>query len=385
VTVRERSRARELNLLRVFHEIRAGVNETITELIRSTGLSRPSVSSLVAELIEFGWIEVVDPASDGQGGRPPQRFRFRAGVGTLVGLDIGVHRINVLLADLAGEIIFSRTFDVEPTATPTERLAVVDAALEATLGEAVVPADAIWSVGVAVTGPVDADGRTSMVSPLPDWAEVNLVSHLGQRFACPVRVENDVKLALLAEHEWGVARGAGDVVFILAGQRTGAASMVNGQVVRGHGGAAGEIGALPAVRWHTAIERLHTLAGSPESLKENERAAWTFDQAQRSNPEAKKLVWKYARDVATGAAAVVLTLDPEIVVLGGGSTQWAKLWIAEFSAVLNKSVVRMPEVRVSTLGGDHVGRGAIRLAMAAVESSLFTDELLPPRAPTAVA
>ncbi|MBG6237732.1 putative NBD/HSP70 family sugar kinase [Mycetocola sp. CAN_C7] len=383
MTVREKPRVRELNLLRVFREIRAGGKETTTELIRSTGLSRPSVTSLVIELIELGWIEVVDPASDGQGGRPPQRFCFRAQVGTLVGIDIGVHRISVLLADLAGEVLFSRKFDVEPTATPTERLAAVDAALETTLSEADVSADAIWAVGAAVTGPVDADGRTSMVSPLPDWAEVDLVAHLAQRFSCPIRVENDVKLALLAEHEWGVARGASDVVFILAGQRTGAASMVNGQVVRGHGGAAGEIGALPAVRWHTAIERLHPLTGSPASLKESERAAWTFEQAQRSNAEAKKLVWKYARDVATGAAAVVLTLDPEIVVLGGGSTQWASLWIAEFSAVLNKSVVRMPEVRVSTIGGDHVARGAIRLAMAAVENSLYGDKLLPPLLPAA--
>lgn len=385
MTVREKQGVRELNLLRVLREIRSGEGVTTTELIRATGLSRPSVTSLVTELIELGWIDVVDPTSDGQGGRPPQRFRFRAGVGTLIGLDIGVHRISVLLANLSGDVLISRKFDVEPTATPTERLIAVDAALESTLTDAGVSPDGIWAVGAAVTGPVDADGRTSMVSPLPDWAEVDLVSHLGGRFSCPIRVENDVKLALLAEHEWGVARGARDIVFILAGQRTGAASMVNGQVVRGHGGAAGEIGALPAVRWSTAIERLHPLAGSPASLKESERAAWTFEQAQRSNADARKLVWKYARDVATGAAAVVLTLDPEVVVLGGGSTRWASLWIAEFSAVLNKSVVRMPDVRVSTMGGDHVARGAIRLAMAAVESSLYGDKLLPPLRPTATA
>jgi predicted NBD/HSP70 family sugar kinase len=383
VTTREKPGARELNLLRALREIRAGRNETTTELIRATGLSRPSVTSLVTELIDLGWIEVVEPAPDGQGGRPPQRFRFRADVGTLVGLDIGVHRISVLLADLSGQVTFSRKFDVEPTATPTERLARVDDALESTLTDAGVAVDAIWAVGAAVTGPVDAEGRTSMVSPLPDWAEVDLIAHLGRRFSCPIRVENDVKLALLAEHEWGVARGAQDVVFILAGQRTGAASMVNGQVIRGHGGAAGEIGALPAVRWRTAIERLHPLVGAPESLRESERAAWTFEQAQRSNPEAKKLVWKYARDVATGAAAAVLLIDPEVVVVGGGSTQWAHVWIPEFSAVLNKSVVRMPEVRVSNMGGDHVARGAIRLAMATVESALYGNKLLPPRRPTA--
>lgn len=381
VTSNEKPKVRQLNLARTLDEVRAGGEVTITHLIRSTGLSRPSVNSMVTALMDLGWVEAVSAASDGQGGRPPQRYRFNAGVGRLIGLDIGVHRVSAVLTDLAGVIQAGETREVDPFAEPAKRLEAVDQVIAELLRGASVTAEEVWSVGAAVTGAVDAEGRTSMFTPMPRWGEVDLIGHLSQTFACPVRVENDVKLALLAEHSWGAVQGVEDVVYVLAGQRTGAASMVNGRLVRGHGGAAGEIGALPAVRWSIATERFLRVPGAPESIRESERAAWTFEQARRSDPVAKKVVRRYARDIATGAAAVALTLDPEVVVIGGGSAKWASLWLPEFSAMLNKSVVRMPEIRVSTLGGDHVARGAIRLAMSEVERRLHGATLLPAERP----
>jgi predicted NBD/HSP70 family sugar kinase len=383
VTKPENPQVRDLNLVRTFREVRAGSGSTTTELVRATGLSRPSINSLVSELMDLGWVVAVEPVPSGQGGRPPQRFRFHAEIGRLLGIDIGVHRISAVLTDLAGTVLAGHELAVEPTAAPPQRLDRLDEVVEAALAGAGATPDAVWSVAAAVTGPVDAQGRTSMVSPLPGWAEVDLVGHLGRRFTCPVQVENDVKVALLAEHEWGVVSGARDVVYILAGLRTGAAALVNGRLVRGHGGAAGEIGALPAVRWLTALEDLQHVPGMPGSLRESERSAWTFRQARQGNAEAREAVWRYARDLATGAAAVVLTLDPEIVVLGGGNTPWADLWGAEFGAMLSKSVVRMPQVRVSSLGPDHVARGAVRLAMADVESTFYAERLLPAERPRA--
>jgi predicted NBD/HSP70 family sugar kinase len=383
VTRSEKPRVRELNLARTLDEIRAVSEATITELIYATGLSRPSVNSLVTALIDLGWVEAVTASSDGQEGRPPQRYRFNAGIGRLVGLDIGVHRVSAVLTDLSGVVIAGVTLDVDPSAEPSARLEVVDEVVDRLLAVASITPGEVWSVGAAVTGAVDAAGRTSMFSPMPRWGEVDLIGHLSHTFSCPVRVENDVKLALLAEHSWGAVQGAQDVVYVLAGQRTGAASMVNGRLVRGHGGAAGEIGALPAVRWSIATERFLHIPGMPESLRESERAAWTFEQAQRSDPAAKKIVRKYARDIATGAAAVALTLDPQIVVIGGGSARWASQWLPEFSAMLNKSVVRMPEIRVSTMGGDHVARGAVRMAMSEVERRLHGGTLLPAERPDA--
>mgnify|MGYP003743117851 CR=1 FL=1 len=229
---------REYNLERTLRAIRSSGPSTTSELTRATGLSRPSINSLVSELVGLGWVDVVEPVLDGQGGRPPQRFAFRSRAGLLVGLDIGVHRISVLLADLDGAVLVDHQVAVDPTLAPSERLEAIDRTLHEALAEHGASPQDVWAVGAAVTGPVDATGRTSLFSPLPGWTDVDLVGHLATTFSCPVSVENDVKLALLAEHAWGAAQGADDVVYILAGLRTGAAAFVNGVLVKGHAGAA---------------------------------------------------------------------------------------------------------------------------------------------------
>jgi predicted NBD/HSP70 family sugar kinase len=372
---------REYNLERTLGAIRSSGPSTTSELTRATGLSRPSINSLVSELVGLGWVDVVEPVLDGQGGRPPQRFAFRSRAGLLVGLDIGVHRISVLLADLDGTVLVDHQVAVDPTLAPPERLGAIDQTLREALAEHGASPQDVWAVGAAVTGPVDATGRTSLFSPLPGWTDVDLVGHLSATFPCPVSVENDVKLALLAEHAWGAAQGADDVVYILAGLRTGAAAFVNGVLVKGHAGAAGEIGRLPVVRWKKAIGILRGDDAGDDDLDVDAAAAsTTFETARRGDPGARRLVREYARAVATGASALVLTLDPEVVVLGGGSTPWADLWVPEFSAMVGRSVIRMPDVRVSTLGGDHVARGAVRLAMSQVESSHLTGGIRPARA-----
>lgn len=371
---------REYNLERTLAAIRSKGPLTAAQIARATGLSRPSVTSLVNELTGLGWIDVIEPVLDGQGGRPPQRFGFRSTAGLLLGFDVGVHRITALLSDLTGSVLAEHRFEVAPELEAAERLAALDAAARQVLALHGASPEAVWSVAAAVTGPVDASGRTSLFSPLPGWTEVDLVEQLHRTFTCPVQVENDVKLGLLAEHRWGAAQGARDVVYVLAGLRTGAAAFVNGALVKGHAGAAGEIGRLPVVRWAKAIE----LLVGEDAAGDADGARATFEAARRGDPEARSRVRRYARAVATGASALVLTLDPEVVVLGGGSAPWADLWVPEFSASVSRSVIRMPQVRVSTLGGDHVARGAIRLAMQQVEASHLTGGVRPARGPGVV-
>ncbi|WP_198671543.1 ROK family transcriptional regulator [Desertihabitans aurantiacus] len=371
----------DLTALRVFAALRESPG-TIAELTRATGLSRPSTTNALARLGELGWVVAGDSVPDGQNGRPAQRFRYCAEAGALVGIDIGVHRIAGLLTDLAGHRLAHEQVRVEHDSPPSRRLAAMDAMLGSLLqADSVAPGD-VWSVAAGVTGPVDERGRTLLSTPLPDWHEVDLVAHLSALFDAPVQVENDVKLALHSEHEWGAARDMRDVVYVLAGVRTGAAVMVDGRVVKGHGGAAGEIGALPAVRWKTAPDNLRETPGLPAELSENGYMAWTAERARMGDETARTLMRRYAQDVATGAAALVLTMDPEAVVVGGGMVAAESLWVPEFSAALSKSVLRMPKVLVSTLGSDHVARGAIRLAMQEVAGRYFGTRLLPVRRST---
>ncbi|MGM7445465.1 helix-turn-helix domain-containing protein, partial [Streptomyces tunisiensis] len=98
---------RRINSAVVLHALRATDCATLTEVTRVTGLSRPTVEGVVEGLIEAG---LVVEAAAGEGaarrqGRPARRFRFRAEAGHLLGLEIAVHRVAALLADLDGRVI----------------------------------------------------------------------------------------------------------------------------------------------------------------------------------------------------------------------------------------------------------------------------------------
>ncbi|MFU0242889.1 ROK family protein, partial [Streptomyces scabiei] len=284
-------------------------------------------------------------------------------------------------SDLEGNPVRTLRRPVGPEAPPAARLSEVDRVIDDVLRASGMTPDDVWAVTVGVTGPVDAAGRTSLSTPLPGWTEADPVAHLAARFSCPVRVENDCKLAAVAERWKGVAQDAADSVFRLAGLRTGAVLSLDGTRRRGPGGAAGEIGALKAVRWLTAPDHLRSCPGLPATAAPGEAAARVFQAARDGHRDARTAVRRYTRDLAVGVAALVLTLDPQVVVYGGGFSRSADVVLEPLRRELAKHCLRLPELRASTLGDESVALGAVRLALDEVDDRLLSDGLSAPTAP----
>ncbi|GAA3455177.1 MULTISPECIES: ROK family transcriptional regulator [Dactylosporangium] len=381
ITGTDLSRLRELNSLTVVRALRDQPPATVTELAKLTGLSRPAVDVIAQGLVTGGWATVVEPGASSVVGRPARRYRFRATAGHVIGVDVGGHKVLALLADLDGDVTHTARRSVAADAGPAERLAALDQVLAEILRESGKTAEDIWAVSVGVTGPVDASGRTTLFSPMPGWDSVDLPAHLSDRFACPIIVENDCKLAALAERWQGAASDANDIVFLLAGMRMGAGLIIDGVLRRGYGGAAGEIGALKAVRWLTAPEHLQRCPGVPATVGPDDAAAWVFNAARAGNRDARTAVTRYVKDIAIGTAALVLALDPQVVVFGGGFSRSADLVLEPLQRELAKLCLRVPDVRASTLGADSVALGALRLALNEVDRRLFTAGLSAPIAP----
>ncbi|ANZ41589.1 transcriptional regulator [Lentzea guizhouensis] len=377
------ARMREMNQLSVLWALRGNPPSTVTELAGRTGLSRPAADVLVQQLVAEGWAEVEEPGASSTVGRPARRYRFfRAGAGHVLGIDVvGVHKVLVMLCDLEGNLVGSLRRPVDPKAGLTERLASVDQTIDDVLGEAGMVAADVWAVTVGVTGPVDENGRTSIATQLPGWVAADPVAHLRARFTCPIQVENDCKLAAVAERWKGVAQDADDIVYLLAGLRTGAGLIIDGTLRRGFGGAAGEIGALKAVRWLNAPQHLASCAGVPAGAKPGEAAAWVFRAAREGDSAAKTAVQRYIRDLAIGVAALVLTLDPQIVVYGGGFSRSADLVLEPLRRELAKHCLRVPELRASTLRDEGVALGGLRVALDQVDDRLLGGQLAAPVAP----
>jgi predicted NBD/HSP70 family sugar kinase len=375
------SRLRELNSLTVIRALRDQPPTTVTELAGITGLSRPAVDVIAQGLVTSGWATVVEPGGSSTVGRPARRYRFRASAGHVIGIDVGAHKILALLADLDGNVVHTTRSAVAADADPGERLAALDQTLATCLREAGKTGPDIWALTVGVTGPVDATGKTTLFTPLPGWQSVDLPAHLSDRFTCPIIVENDCKLAALAERWQGAARDANDIVFLLAGMRMGAGLIIDGVLRRGYGRAAGEIGALKPVRWLTAPSHFERCPGVPATVSPEDAAAWVFNAARDGNRDARATVNRYVKDLAIGTAALVLTLDPQVVIFGGGFSRSADLVLDPLRRQLEKLCLRVPEVRASTLGADGVALGALRLALDEVDQRLFTAGLSAPVAP----
>ncbi|SEK86503.1 ROK family transcriptional regulator [Nonomuraea pusilla] len=370
------SRLRQLNSLTAIKALRGAGPLTLSALAERTGLSRPSMKEVADELVELGWVEEVRP-SPGTMGRPARRYRFRADSGHLVGVDIGAHNVRAALSDLDGEILAETRQPVLPGAPLDERLAALERAISGCLALSRTTVDDLWTISVGTSGVIDVEGRVIYSAAVPAWRDLDLAGRVREMFPCEVLIENDSRLAALAESRRGTAKGVRDMVFLHVGRRMGAAAVIGGTVHRGFGAASGEIVMLPESRWFDAPEHLNGCAVVPEGTPPEDAAGYTLAAARNGDPVALEAVGRYVDDLAVGTAAMVLILDPEVVVLGGGFSRSADVLLPPLRERLERRCMRMPEVRASTLGDECVVVGAIDYAVEHLDRQLFAPDAGP--------
>ncbi|WP_055590317.1 ROK family protein [Peterkaempfera griseoplana] len=369
---------RRINSAVTLRALRDGRELTLTRLVGDTGLSRPTVEGVIEGLVESGLVAEVDHSQDSarQRGRPARWFRFRSEAGHVLGVEIGVHSVRAVLADLTGRVTASCARPVDEALEADDRLGAARTLVAELLRRAGVSRDSLWAVGIGTPGIVDGEGTVRLGTAMPGWTGLELGSRLRRSFRCPVLVENDANLAAIAEHWQGAAAGMGDVVFVLAGLSPGAGSLINGRLHRGFGGAAGEIGALHLLGREATPERLLSTTGKPLNPLDEAAVARVLRLAREGDEVARGAMDRFLQRLVHDVAALVLAIDPEIVVVGG--------WAAGLDGVLEplreqlgRFCLRAPEVALSALGEDVIALGALRVALDQVEEQLFAVEQAP--------
>jgi predicted NBD/HSP70 family sugar kinase len=368
---------RRINSAVTLRALRDGEILTLTQLAGGTGLSRPTVEGVIEGLLENGLVAEVVAVPDAgarQRGRPARHFRFRAEAGHTLGIEIGTHGARVVLADLRGRVLGRLAGPIGEGLGPDERLAKVRATVAELLRHSGVSRGSLRAVGVGTPGVVDAEGVVRLGTALPGWTGLELAARLRRSFRCPVMVENDANVAAIGEHWQGRAQGMGDVVFVLAGLSPGAGSLIGGRLHRGFGGAAGEIGALHLLGQEDSPELLLSPGGSePIAPLDEEAVSRMLRQAAKGDATAIRGKERFLRRLVRDVAALVLAIDPQIVIIGG--------WAAGLDAVLEplreqlqRMCLRPPEVHLTALGEEAIATGALRIALDAVERQLFSVE-----------
>ncbi|MFF0159918.1 ROK family protein [Streptomyces sp. NPDC005263] len=365
----------------------------LSTLAEATRLSRPTVEAIVEELTDRGLIEVA-PAVSARGqrspGRPARRFRFRPHAGFVVGVDVRPRSVSACLADLDGRAVAVERKAVRADLGGPARARAVVSVVRGAIDRA--GADArVWAATIGTPGLVDrSNTRIRQADNLKGWAEADVVTTLHDALGCPVAVENDANLAALGEQWRGVGGSADEMVFVLLGERLGAGVITGGRLLRGHRGAAGEIGFIRfpgSTSSRPGLEPLVADGGTPDR-KDPARhtGADLVRAAAEGDPRAVAAITSYGRRLAAGIAPVLLALDPALVVLGTGLfadpdlLPAGEILLRATEEEADSLLVDLPRWRLSSLGDEAVITGAVRFALSSVEEVLRTrPTLLPAR------
>ncbi|HTY71664.1 MAG TPA: ROK family transcriptional regulator [Actinomycetes bacterium] len=356
---------------------------TRTELAGRTGLSKPSISAMLAALLDRGAVQEVGQVS-GRKGPAAVLYQVAPDCAWSVGIDIGHDRLRVAVADVTGTVRASQTADVRRTRAGLVRQ--VRNCTAAVLGQVGLGVADVDQVVVGVPGVVGPDGRElSYADALPDDG-AGLGEALDAAFPAPVVLENDVNLAALAEHSLGKGVDVDDFVLLSLGVGIGLGVVVHGRLHRGASGAAGEVGYLPHFQPTVRVAappltrdplepyvgaRAVVALGQEAGLGADLTARQVFDLARAGNEVATGVVEETARALAYVVACVAPVVDPARVVLGGAIGSNGDLLLEPVARHLSELSPFHPALVSSDLGADAVLLGATAMATELARDSAF--------------
>jgi predicted NBD/HSP70 family sugar kinase len=350
---------------------------TRTRVGELTGLSKVTASQLLARLQAAG---LVDAVGEDAGGRGPnaQLYAVVGSAGVAAGVDVDPQRVAARIVDLAGTVLGEAVEPVPQAVHAQDPATDVRRALDASMASAGRRVRRPGAVVIGVQGAYHpARDALAHAEHMPAWSRSGLDSALTSACACPIRIENDVNLAAMAE-----PAPAASSAFLWLGDGLGLAIRLGGLLHRGAGGGAGEVGYI-RVPGPDGLISLQELLGAPAVLTlarayglTGRTAATVVGRAGRvpgKQSPAGSFLTDLAARIATGLATIVAVLDPDEVLLGGpvGTAGGDRLAGKVGNALTAVSPIR-PPVRVTTTVGNPVLAGATALALADLREQMFT-------------
>src|SRR5829696_6746863 len=195
---------RESNRLRVIQALQILGVTSRADVARRTGLSRSTVSTIVAALQAEGIVLDRDPAG---GGRPPAPIALYPAAGLAIGVDFGKRHLAVALSDLSHELLAEEWREMPDDYDATTGIGYAAELVELVLGAAGADGGRVLGVGMGLPGPVHRSGVVGSSAILPGWAGTHAAELTGARLATEVWLSNDANLGALAESTWGAGRG----------------------------------------------------------------------------------------------------------------------------------------------------------------------------------
>nr|WSX49246.1 ROK family transcriptional regulator [Streptomyces sp. NBC_00974] len=374
------------NLERVVRAVRLAGSLTQAEIARTTGLSAATVSNIVRELKEAGTVEVTDTSA---GGRRARSVSLSGDAGIVIGVDFGHTHLRVAVGNLAHQVLAEESEPLDVDASWVDGFDRAEALVGRLIEGIGVGLDKVIGVGLGVPGPIDVEsGTLGSTAILPGWAGINPRQELSRRLGVPVYVDNDANLGALGELVWGSGRGVKDLAYIKVASGVGAGLVINGQIYRGPGGTAGEIGHItldesgPVCRCGNrgCLETFAAARYVLPLLQSSHGPELTMERvvelARGGDPGCRRVITDVGRHIGSGVASLCNLLNPSRVVLGGSLADAGELVLAPIRESVGRYAIPSAARQLSVLTGSLGGRAEVLGALALVLSEMGDSTLL---------
>ena len=385
---------RRTNALTILKLLREAGSCSRADLVRASGMSAPTVTNVVSDLLAAN---LIMPLGEGEssGGRPPDIIRFKSERGCIFGVQISARSVAFLLTDLSGEELDRTVVQLAGRRTNPEAIcSLIAEEYRRLLKKHKKSRDQLLALVVAVPAITNVDeGIVLSISTLEEWRSVPLRRLLSKYVDCFVVIENDTNLSAMGERHRGAARIEQTFILIDIGDNVSAGIVLEGKLHHGAQWSAGEIAYLrlprivrkqPTLYEFGELESVLTCSGILRSWAEaiakprqdstevqtELDAKGVLDLAQAGDPVARKIILHRAAIVADVIVNLSLVLNPGLILLAGNVGSHPAL-LSFVNKELEQSEFAIPKIAAASLGESAVLWGAIALALEAIPALLL--------------
>ncbi|KKI92776.1 hypothetical protein WQ54_07830 [Bacillus sp. SA1-12] len=360
------------------------------DIANSINLSRPSVSEIVAQLIDEGWIQEL-VAETKVRGRTPRPLEVNPHKKLIIGVEIGAYATKIIICNLKAEILKRSEIAVNTSKDPCEVIKNIASLVTSMSNHYVGLGKEVIGLGVGMHGLVDSTKGVGLYAPNLGWKNVDIKGIFEDLTKLPVEVENDCNSSALAEVWFGHGRDEDNFISVLMDYGIGASVINNGTMFKGVHHVSGQIGHITidpdgprcTCGNYGCLEILTSepaiLKGIKRRLKLGERSSLTereedidkitiedfYQAVHQGDPLAVDVAKQAGRNFGLGFTILINLFGPRFIVIGGGLVKIAPVLLPIIKEVISLKAMgdeaKQTPIFTSLLGEDLYAVGAASL------------------------
>jgi len=373
--------ARFVNRALVLKGLKSTEFHSRAALARQTGLSKITISQIVADLIAEGLIEEKGEGKpQSTGGRKPIQLALSSSSCFVMGLDIGLTNTVVALAGLKGERLIQFRVPTNVTHDVQSILTQVDDLVSAALTKQNIPRDRIVGVGISIGGLIESQNGLIAFSPDFGWQDIPFRSLMESRLKMPVTIDNCTRAMAFGEKWQEKSHDSENIFYINLGYGIGSAIVMHGRIYNNNSEFGhiritnkdvlcdcGKKGCLEAIASGHAIERTANALIPKKAVDDHYTAKDVAEMALAGNEVARQIFRDASRYLGRAISIAATLFDPDRVVIAGGVASARELieepLMEEYNALTLEVIKKSTPVTFSSFGMDAGIIGAISLAL----------------------